>query len=514
MRVGFVVRVIVFAACAVVVYVLGDGVFRRMSQPQGIDLVAVDDAPRVQGPRPRHVVLVVVDGLGAIDAARVPAIESLARSWPCLHVDVGAISISRPGFATISTGLECDRNGCRSNSDTRPLAADSIWQEARRAGRRVVGASEIAWWTQLFPDGFDAYHVGRGDEDLFAPTELADLTLIHPGYVDDTAHESGTQGPEFAAALVRVDREIHELLTRIDLSVDTLIVTADHGHVARGGHGGRGARESFTRACFAGIGVKPGARGDEAPLTMIAPTISMLAGIPFPKTMRASSDGADGLDLAIDLLDARAAPAGWIDDRRAAIARFRAANPNRTAIELRAHRLQTFETIATVCVTIALIFLWIRARDKGASRIASIAASLGIVALFVTAFVALAFTNGALDLSSVKNASGPFVRASSLAVTVVVAVYVALHLALRRDVRALADDLLVAVCAGTFLSLAHVVVLGYHVDPPLPGARTLFFPVLDAIVVMVFVGSGLLATFTAAWRARRTPATSDPPDQR
>src|SRR5437764_11483238 len=82
MRVALVLRLIAFVACAVVTYVLGDGLFRRMAVPQGIDLVAVDDAPRVAGPSPRHVVLVVVDGLGAIDAARVPTMQRLAENWP------------------------------------------------------------------------------------------------------------------------------------------------------------------------------------------------------------------------------------------------------------------------------------------------------------------------------------------------------------------------------------------------------------------------------------------------
>ena len=502
MRAGLFVRVVLLAACAVVVYLLGDGLFRRMAQPQGFDLVGVDDAPKTKGPSPRHTVLVVIDGLGAVDAARVPSIVRLGEQWPCLHVDVGAISISRPGFATLSTGLECDRSGCRSNSDTRPLAADSIWQEARRAGRRVVGASEVSWWPELFPDGFDSYRVGTGDDDLFATTKLASLTLIHPGYVDDTAHANGTQGPEFQAALTKVDRQLGELLARVDLSQDALVVTADHGHVSRGGHGGRGDRESFTRACFAGVGVRPGARGDEAPMTMIAPAIAMLAGIPFPKTMRASADGDDGLDLALDLLDARAMPSGWLDDRRAAVARFRAANPRRGELELHAHRRQIFETIATLCVAIALLFVWIRVRDAGRGARVQLGSFFGLVLLFVASFAALALVNGKLDLSAVKGASGPFVRASSLAVTIVVAIYVVLHLRLRRDARALADDLLLAALTGTFLSLAHVLVFGFHVDPPLPGARTLFFPVLDAIVTMVFVGTGLLATVAAAFRGR------------
>lgn len=481
-----VVRLVAFVVLAAIAYVLGDGVFARMSVRPGWDLVAFDDVPSVKGPSPAHVVIVVIDGLGAQDALRVSTIDRLATRWPCLTIDVGPISLSRPGYACLSTGLESDRNGCRTNSDTRPLAADSIWQEARRAGRLVVGASEVDWWRQLFPDGFDRFFVGTSRDDLFATTEIAPFTLIHPGYVDDTAHDHGVLGPDFEAALHRVDHELEELLARVDLDRDVLLVTADHGHVARGGHGGRGARESFTRACFVGAGVRPTSRGDLASITLLAPTISMLSGLPLPRTLRASSDRADDLDLAVDLLDPNRMPAGWIDDRRAAIARARSINPARGTLENQAKSRQRAKIVVALVAALALVALGVRRRER------ALFSATWIVSSWLLALGALGLVHRALDLSAVKSSRSSFIAESAIVVACVVVAAVVVHLFVRRDRRALADELLLAVGVGASLEVAQPILFGWHLDPPIPDARVVFFPVLAAIVTLAFAVAGVV----------------------
>src|SRR6185295_16428165 len=110
----------------------------------------------------------------------------------CRTTDVGPISVSRPVYAVLSTGLEQDRTGSRNNDETSPLAAESIWQVARREGLDVRGWSGVPWWQQLFTDGFTRYEVLAPEVDLFAAAELGDLTLLHPLYVDEIGHKRGS----------------------------------------------------------------------------------------------------------------------------------------------------------------------------------------------------------------------------------------------------------------------------------------------------------------------------------
>lgn len=66
---------------------------------------------------------------------------------------------------------------------------------------------------------------------------LRDLSRIHPSYIDHAGHDHGSASPEYEAGFLRLDRELGGLLDRLDLTRD-LVLTADHGHSATGGHGG------------------------------------------------------------------------------------------------------------------------------------------------------------------------------------------------------------------------------------------------------------------------------------
>jgi hypothetical protein len=60
------------------------------------------------------------------------------------------------------------------------------------------------------------------------------------------------------------------------------VITADHGHTGRGGHGGLEPEVLAVPLILAGAGVKPGATAGDAHLIDIAPTVSALLGIPAP----------------------------------------------------------------------------------------------------------------------------------------------------------------------------------------------------------------------------------------
>jgi hypothetical protein len=61
----------------------------------------------------------------------------------------------------------------------------------------------------------------------------------------------------------------------------TLVVTADHGHVAEGGHGGDEPEVTAVPLVLAGAGARAGARGTCAHLD-VAPTLAALLGVAAP----------------------------------------------------------------------------------------------------------------------------------------------------------------------------------------------------------------------------------------
>lgn len=459
-------RALFFVFALVVAIALGLTYGVRLSDHRGFRLIAVDDSVTA-APKPRRTVMVLFDGLGRDDADSLSTIQSLAREWPCIDTDVGSITFSRPSYAQISTGLEMDRTGVRNNVDTSPAAAESIWQVAKEAGREIRVASDLLWWRELFPSGIPAYSAQPDERSYFTAQNLAEVSLIHPMYVDDAGHDHGATSPEFRAALARADRELASLLPLLDLQRDLLIVTADHGHALRGGHGGREPRVAHVRTCFAGAGVVHRAESAQASSTMIAPAMAILSGLRFPRHMRASRDGRDDLDLALSLADL---PAPYLATRRAAIERFRAQNPDWTAIYVSATNKQN------VACAIAIALAALVASRKPWSLL-----------YLATGFVALVLVHRGFDLTAIRGGTFAFVAKSGVACLLASAI-VFLY---RRD----RDDFVALVAAGLFLAMAQPILFGVKMGFPIPGPQVLFFPSVQTTMLAVHALFALVVLF-------------------
>src|SRR3569623_2241427 len=111
----------------------------------------------------------------------------------------------------------------------------------------------------------------------------------------------------------------------LDRSRTTLIVTADHGHVAPGGHGGPEREVAHVPLILVGKGVRPGAHAHARTIDF-AETVSALLGVASPghaegraltellaltpdqAVRRDAADAAREVVLAQVLAAARAAP--------------------------------------------------------------------------------------------------------------------------------------------------------------------------------------------------------------
>src|SRR6185295_7811001 len=157
----------------------------------------------------------------------------------------------------------------------------------------------------------------------------ADLVVLLVGAVDAAGHARGGDSPEYRDAAAMADHAIARVLARIDLSRDAVIVTADHGHTGRGGHGGVEPEVLAVPLIAAGAGILPGTTALDARLIDLAPTVSALLGLPAPghglgRTLtellaldaaaRARRTAADQLRLAATGAIVRAAEARAADD--------------------------------------------------------------------------------------------------------------------------------------------------------------------------------------------------------
>ena len=230
---------------------------------------------------------------------------------------VGQPSLSIPGWSVIGTGAWQERSGVTTNWYKGAVKVDSIFAQARKSGltTALVGSAD---WRQLYgtslgvrprsspcrpmPTRMWRRWALQDDAALEAAlailqSEKPSLLLLAFAGADEAGHGYGGASPVYAQVVEGIDKRIARLVERLDLSRTTLIVTADHGTIDTGGHGGW--EDSVLRVPFVAVGkaVRPGAYAD-AEQTDLAPTVAVLLGTAIPT----HSQGRGLLDL-LDMPD-------------------------------------------------------------------------------------------------------------------------------------------------------------------------------------------------------------------
>lgn len=279
-------------------------------------------------PLARRVVLVVADGLREDASRRMPVLATLRERGASFVSIAGQPSLSLPGWTMIATGAPQEISGVTTNWYEGAVEVDSLFASAKDAGVRtaVVGSPG---WQDLFGRwvtagaGFPDPPEGSAEERVHAVSaavtsaalrllagDPARLIVVHLPSPDLMGHAFGGASPQYAEAARRVDQHIGQILQRLDPASDALVVTADHGHLDTGGHGGWEPVVLRTPLVLAGAGIRRLAGGVVGQQD-IAPTVALLLGIPVP----AHSAGRP-------LVEAMALPAGytgedsWIEQAR------------------------------------------------------------------------------------------------------------------------------------------------------------------------------------------------------
>jgi hypothetical protein len=352
-------------------------------------------APAIQDPETprlaRRVFVVVIDGLRLDRSYELPFLDDLRRRGVDSEATSHYPTWSRPNYVSILTGVPPHASGVRTNHHATPVLLDSLMDRAHAAGLRVATATDYDVLPRLFlrrqghgppppaaptppaagappatdPDAeaapdLDSLEqpgalpgIRAPDADLASPFDdaryapwpggfseagsalaagHADLVILLVGAVDAAGHAHGGSSPQYRDAAVIADRAVARVLAHVDLSRDAVIVTADHGHTGRGGHGGVEPEVLAVPLIAAGAGIRPGATLLDARLIDLAPTVSALLGLAAPghglgRTLtelltlddaaRTRRIASDQLRLAATVAIVRAAEASAADDVRA-----------------------------------------------------------------------------------------------------------------------------------------------------------------------------------------------------
>jgi hypothetical protein len=291
------------------------------------------DGDAVEGPQITHrVVLVVIDGLRLDRSRRMGFLNDLRMRGADFDCLAGVPSYSRSARATLVTGAWPEVHGVTTNRRGGTLDFDNLFRASRRISSSCAVAGSRIWQGLFGPDlegsavleshvdeprgGFPgaerllrAFERDAVTQVLARPARLSVVDLVIPDYA---AHEFGALSPEYGRACFEADRTLGSLVAGLNLWTTTVVVTSDHGHRDRGGHGGDEDVVRGVPLVMVGRGIRARFHGGARQID-VAPTIATLLGLP----MLAGSEGRPLVE-AIDTKEENVLAAmrrAWVERR-------------------------------------------------------------------------------------------------------------------------------------------------------------------------------------------------------
>lgn len=204
--------------------------------------------------------VLLIDGLSAPQADKLPGLRALCSQGFQGLVDTGFPTVSLPVQHVLWTGLTQTQAGRLYRLTALPEPPPTSLP-FRSVNSRAVAESHPHIVKSF---GFD--HVWHGpkthdDAAWAAFTQAAEaavasdapLAFVHVLRVDVAGHEAGARAPGYTDAAARADALLTQLTTRAPPSEHTRwFVLSDHGHRPQGGHGGAEPTVRQVRGCVAG----------------------------------------------------------------------------------------------------------------------------------------------------------------------------------------------------------------------------------------------------------------------
>ncbi|MCP4872720.1 MAG: sulfatase-like hydrolase/transferase [Proteobacteria bacterium] len=238
------------------------------------------EEPEPEPELPPKVLVIGIDGLrgDGIGGAETPTLDSLidGGAWTMTATtQLGAPTVSGPGWTSILTGVDADKHLIYSNGgwDQIDRAYPTFLKRASDLG---FGTGAAIHWLPIHVDIIEDdvldEAVPNADDDAVADGMAAMLTdfdldvhFVHLDDVDGAGHSSGfsIENPEYVAEIEEVDGQIGRILDALEARPTrdeerwVVIVTSDHGGSGTS-HGGVTDDHRLIPLIVAGDGVSPG----------------------------------------------------------------------------------------------------------------------------------------------------------------------------------------------------------------------------------------------------------------
>ena len=263
----------------------------------------------------KHVFIIGIDGAGRffseIDTPNFDRV--FANGAVKYDVRTEVPSDSGPNWASMLTGVSYFKHWIHNgNSGEVERSSDTKYPSVFTYVRRAYPDCELASfcnWNNINYGiiendiNVNKVHIGSDPDltaaicDYFDAGNAPAVFFVQLDDVDAAGHAHGSESEEYKDAIIRADGyigQIYDAVERNGLMEDGLfIVTADHGHTIRGGHGRFSKRESFTTIAAAGKTVVAGGKMDLITRDRDIAAITLYAlGVeqPFSMSARLPSD--------------------------------------------------------------------------------------------------------------------------------------------------------------------------------------------------------------------------------
>jgi hypothetical protein len=266
------------------------GPYAKATLPIGDKAAPTTSTTSARGPL---VVYVIIDGLRVDVSRKMPTLNALrSRGWDGV-MRTSQPSLSFPNWTTLLSGAPQRISGVTTNwFDTR-VPVETLFDTALAASRTVAVSAPIDF-EKLFDvnrtghvflrDWVSGTYMTGGIVDnaiQLAKEASPTLLVVHFPDVDEAGHAYGGASEQYLDTAIRVDADLGRLVSAVEGPLTTFVVTADHGHIDTGGHGGPEDIVTLTPAVFAGNGIKLGT--GTGTQDQMAPTVALLAHIPDPR---------------------------------------------------------------------------------------------------------------------------------------------------------------------------------------------------------------------------------------
>lgn len=292
--------IVVALAAAYAAYQTADYAWSQVVDYDSPFTDAVLPAASAGPPMVDRVVFVLIDGLRDDTSRTMDSLERLRQYGADFTVQTPQPSLSYPTWTTVVSGAPNSIHGVTTNWWEGPVEVETILDTVRASGKDLVVSAGSEGFGELFRVEADDGHVFLKDweEGDYLSGEVVDhaiewATESRPGLVfvylpdlDEAGHSYGPESEEYAEVAARIDADLARLISALEDSSTAFVVTADHGHIEGGGHGGPEYEATHPPLVMAG-GPVALSRG-EALQTDIAPTVAVMLGVPVPRNATGS----------------------------------------------------------------------------------------------------------------------------------------------------------------------------------------------------------------------------------